>query len=108
MQQAMNLEDFEWHLGSVRTKLSLIHVETLQTQCEVRIEHLDTKKEVRLAHDDFDKKFRAAKSEIKKQSKAMGKVELWEELLSIVPEDSDTAKDLKKKISRICARRAKK
>jgi len=108
MQQAMNLEDFEWRIGSVRTKLSLIHVETLQTQCEVLIEQIDTKKEVCAAHDAFDKKFRVAKSEIKKQIKAMGKVELCEELLTIVPANSDTAKDLKKKIARICARRAKK
>jgi hypothetical protein len=108
MQQAINLEHLEWRLGSVQTQLSLIHVETLQTQCKVLCEHFSVKKELEAAHEAFDKKARAAKSEIKKQIKAVGKVELCEELLSAVEEDSETAKYLKKKIARICLRRAKK
>jgi len=108
MQQAMNLEDFDWHLRCIRAEVSHIDVKTMETQCNVLVERLSTGEELEADHKAFDKKARAAKSEIKKQIKAMGKVELCEELLTIVPEDSDTAKDLKKKIARICARRAKK
>jgi hypothetical protein len=104
----MNIKDYDWHLSSIRADLSLIRVDTLLTQCSVLQEDISTKEQLVEAHKAFDKKARAAKSDIKKQGKAMRKVKLCEELLSAVADDSDTSKYLKKKIARICARRAKK
>ncbi len=84
--------------------VAALHEESVNVLSEYR----STDAQLKADHKALAKKARAAKSEIKKQGKAIGKVELCEQLLSIVPKDSDTAKDLKKKIARICARRVNK
>jgi hypothetical protein len=99
---------YEWQIGIIKTDLIFINLDTLGMQTDVLIERSLIDGQLEDDHKAFDKKARAAKSEIKKQRKAVDKVELCEELLSAVAEDSDTAKYLKKKIARICARRAKK
>jgi hypothetical protein len=108
MQQAIDPTHYQWRIDSIQSDLTFIRLDVLITEVNVLSEYTNTDAELDADHKAFDKKARAAKSEIKKQRKAVDKVELCEELLSAVAEDSDTAKYLKKKIARICARRAKK
>jgi hypothetical protein len=104
MQQAL----WQQEMDIVKIHLEIIHVDTMLVQTDVLKEYCVKDEHIMAENDILDQKYLAAKSEIKKQGRAMRKVELCEERLRVVAEGSDIAKDLKTKIMRICARRAKK
>ncbi len=103
MQQAIDPTHYQWKIDSIQSDLTFIRLDVLITEVNVLSEYTSTDAQLEADYKALAKKARAAKSDIKKQIKAMRKVQLCEELLSIVPKDSDTAKDLEKKIARICA-----
>jgi hypothetical protein len=104
MQQAL----WQAEIDIVKIHLEIIHVETMLVQTEVLKEYCVKDEHIMAENNILDQKYLAARSAIKKQGKAMRAVELCEEQLSGVAEDSKVAKDIKKKILRIGARRAKK
>lgn len=104
MQQAL----WQGEMDIVKIHLEIIHVETMLVQTEVLKECCVKDEHILAENDILDQKYLAAKSAIKKQGKAMRTVELCEEHLSAVAEGSKVAKDLRKKILRVCARHAMK
>jgi hypothetical protein len=104
MQQAL----WQGEMDIIKIQLGMIDVDTMLVQTNVLKEYCMNEDNTSAENKILDKKFLAAKREIKKQGRGMRKVELCEERLRIVPEGSEIANDLKKKITRICARHAKK
>ncbi len=104
MQQAL----WQNEIDIIQVHLGIIHLETMLVQTDVLKEYCVKNEHIMAENIILDQKYLAAKKAIKKQGKAMRTVELCEEQLSAVSEDSRVAKDLKKKILRIGARRAKK